>query len=64
LYHRISGPMANFPPDVTADRDAKRFVKTYNKIGYTIFYYEYLWQEKWAVEVERAKAGLQATLII
>lgn len=64
LFHRISGPMQNFPPEITQAKDSKKHVKAYNKIGYTIFYYEYLWQEKWAIEVERAKAGLQATLII
>lgn len=50
--------MAKFPTEVTSDRDAKKYVKAYNKIGYTIFYFEYLWQEKWASDVERAKAGL------
>lgn len=36
----------------------------YNKIGYTLFSFEYLWRSKWTYEVEKAKAGLQATLII
>jgi|JI102314DRNA_FD_contig_21_7915110_length_389_multi_1_in_0_out_0_1 hypothetical protein len=50
--------MQKFPPEVTGSKDNKKHVKAYNKIGYTIFYYEYLWQEKWNLEVERAKAGL------
>ena len=64
LFHRISGPMENFPPNLITQKESKKFVKMYNKIGYTLFSFEYLWRQKWANEVEKAKAGLQATLII
>jgi len=64
LFHRISGPMEQFPQDLIKQKESKRFVKMYNKIGYTLFSFEYLWRQKWAHEVEKAKAGLQATLII
>ena len=64
LFHRISGPMEEFPQGLITNKDSKSSVKTYNKIGYTLFYYEFLWREKWSLEVEKAKAGLQATLII
>jgi len=58
LFHRISGPMEQFPQDLIRQRDSRRFVKMYNKIGYTLFSFEYLWRQKWAHEVEKAKAGL------
>jgi dynein heavy chain len=64
LFHRISGPMEQFPQDLIKARESKKYVKMYNKIGYTLFSFEYLWRQKWAAEVEKAKAGLQATLII
>jgi dynein heavy chain len=64
LFHRISGPMEQFPQDLIKSRESRKFVKMYNRIGYTLFSYEYLWRQKWAHEVEKAKAGLQATLII
>lgn len=66
LFHRISGPMEQFPQDLINKKETnlKRYVKMYNKIGYTLFSFEYLWRQKWTNEVEKAKAGLQATLII
>lgn len=64
LFHRISGPMEQFPQSHIKHRENKKFVKAYNRTGYTLFSFEYLWRQKWAQEVEKAKAGLQATLII
>lgn len=64
LFHRISVPMEQFPPEFPKQRDYKRPVRQYNKIGYTLFSYEYLWRKEWTLQVEKAKAGLQATLII
>lgn len=58
LFHRISVPMEQFPPETTKQKDYKRPVKAYNKIGYTLFSFEYLWRTKWISEVEKAKAGL------
>ena len=36
----------------------------YNQLGYTLFGFEYLYRQEWGNQVEKAKAGLQATLII
>jgi dynein heavy chain len=44
LFHRISVPMEQFPPEFPKQKDYKRPVKQYNKIGYTLFSYEYLWR--------------------
>lgn len=47
LFHRISVPMEQFPPEFPKQRDYKRPVRQYNKIGYTLFSYEYLWRKEW-----------------
>jgi len=64
LFFRISGPIEQFPQDLIKQKESKKALKNFNKIGYTLFSFEYLWREKWIKEVENAKAGLQATLII
>lgn len=64
LFHKISGPMENFPLNLISQKSSSKFVRQYNKFGYTLFSYEFMWRTKWANEVEKAKAGLQATLII
>ena len=56
--------MESFPQDLIRRRESRRFVKTYNQLGYTLFGFEYLYRQEWANQVEKAKAGLQATLII
>ena len=48
-------------------KETKKPVKQvahHNRITYTLFYFEYEWRQRWIVEVEKAKAGLLATLII
>ena len=64
LFNRLAVPMEQFPQDLIKQTQSKKFVKQYNKVGYTLFSYEYLWRTKWVAEVDKAKAGLQATLII
>ena len=44
LFHRISGPMEQFPPSLIKQKESKKFVKMYNKTGYTLFSFEYLWR--------------------
>ena len=56
--------MEKFPSSLIQSKDSKKCVKTYNRLGYTLFYFEFQHREKWAQDVEKAKAGLQATLII
>jgi len=71
LFHRASTPMDQFPryllkSSSTTD-GAKKTVKqvqSHQRITYTLFYFEYEWRQRWMVEVEKAKAGLLATLII
>jgi len=66
LLKRIEEPMKRFEENqnVLASKDAKRIVKTYNKVARTLVAFEYLWYQAWLQSIETAKAGLQATLII
>jgi hypothetical protein len=36
--------MEQFPADIVKQKESKRFVKMYNKIGYILFSFEYLWR--------------------
>ena len=36
--------MEQFPQDLIKQTQSKKYVKQYNKIGYTLFSYEYLWR--------------------
>ena len=56
--------MEQFPPELVKKRESKKPLKQYNKIAFTLIAFETLWRTKWINEVEKAKVGLQATLII
>jgi len=56
--------MEQFPQDLVKHRDSRKPLKAYNKIAYTLIAFESLWRTKWINDVEKAKVGLQATLII
>ena len=56
--------MENFPPDLLAKKDSRKLINKYNKNGYALFAFESVYRQSWSHEVEKAKAGLQATLII
>ena len=66
LLKRIEEPMREFERNqaVLASRDAKRIIKSYNKVARTLVAFEYLWYQAWVDSIEDAKAGLQATLLI
>eukprot|EP01138_Halocafeteria_seosinensis_P007479 gb/GECG01007645.1/.p1 GENE.gb/GECG01007645.1/~~gb/GECG01007645.1/.p1 ORF type:complete len:3314 (+),score=514.53 gb/GECG01007645.1/:1-9942(+) len=66
LLKRIEEPMRQFERNqaVLASRDAKRIIKSYNKVARTLVAFEYLWYQAWVDSIEDAKAGLQATLLI
>lgn len=44
LFNRLAVPMEQFPQDLIKQTQSKKFVKQYNKVGYTLFSYEYLWR--------------------
>lgn len=59
--------MEQFPQELLRNSDTKKTVKqvkSHNNITYHLFYFEYEWRQRWIDEVNKAKAGLLATLII
>lgn len=45
-------------------KDARRIIKTYNKVAKTLIEFEFLWYKAWIQSIDQAKVGLQATLVI
>lgn len=64
LLNRVIAPMKNFPQNLINQKESKRFVKMYNKIGAKLTEYQVNYHFEWTSYVENAKYGLQATLII
>lgn len=66
LLRRIEDPMQHFKtnPKVLATKEAKKIIRMYNKVAKTLVAFEYLWYEAWCKSIDKAKAGLNATLII
>jgi dynein heavy chain, axonemal len=66
LLKRIEEPMKKFETNqnVLASKDAKKIIRSYNKVARTLVAFEYLWYQAWTQSIETSKAGLQATLII
>eukprot|EP01029_Cantina_marsupialis_P009141 TRINITY_DN2137_c0_g3_i1.p1 TRINITY_DN2137_c0_g3~~TRINITY_DN2137_c0_g3_i1.p1 ORF type:complete len:3476 (-),score=1129.85 TRINITY_DN2137_c0_g3_i1:3796-14223(-) len=66
LLRRIEEPMKKFQhnDNVLGTKDSRKIIKAYNKVARTLVTFEYLWYEAWCRSIERAKTGLQATLIV
>ena len=66
LLKRIEEPMKRFEENqnVLEGKDAKKIIKMYNKIARTLVHFEFLWTNAWTSQIDEAKAGLHATLII
>jgi len=64
LLQKVSGPMQNFSNIIPPQNNPGRFIRSHNKIAITLTTFEYLFLQAWCNEIEKAKAGLQATLII
>ena len=59
LLKRIEEPMKRFESNqnVLSTKDAKRIIRTYNKVARTLVAFEYLWLRAWIDSIETAKAG-------
>ena len=64
LFARNCGPMEKFPEELKKAKESRTSVNLHNRIGDCLVLYEYLYLQAWCQEIEKAKAGLQATLII
>jgi len=65
LIHRAMVPLQHFPKDILIPqgKQIKQYM-TASKISITLYAYELAWRQKWACEVDKAKAGLLATLLV
>ena len=65
LLRRIEDPMRKFATNSTimATKEAKRIVKTYNRVAAALVEFEALWHRAWVKSVDAARAGLSATLL-
>lgn len=43
---------------------SKKIIKSYNKVVKTLVAFEYVWYDAWVRQVDRARSGLQATLLV
>ena len=50
--------------NVLNSKEAKRIIKTYNKVARTLVAFEYLWYQAWVQSIETAKAGLQVCQVV
>ena len=51
-------------PAISGCRDYKRIVRAYNRLVRTLVAFEILWYQAWCQAIDKAKAGLSATLIV
>ena len=65
LLRRIEEPMRKFATNATimATKEAKRIVKTYNRVAAALVEFEALWLRAWVKSVDGARAGLSSTLL-
>uniref|UniRef100_A0A8C4SPC6 Dynein axonemal heavy chain 5 n=1 Tax=Erpetoichthys calabaricus TaxID=27687 RepID=A0A8C4SPC6_ERPCA len=66
LFRRIQDPMELFQqqPSVLQTAEAKRIIRNYNKVAKVLLEYEVLYHRGWIRQVEVAKTGLQASLLV
>ncbi|XP_059149715.1 dynein axonemal heavy chain 5-like isoform X1 [Physella acuta] len=66
LFRRIQGPMEVFQyhGTILQGSEAKKIVKNYNKIAKVLLEFEMLYHRGWLRQMEAAKSGLQASLLV
>lgn len=66
LFQRIQQPMDLFQqhPNILQTAEAKRIIRNYNKVAKVLLEFEVLYHRGWLKQVEMAKAGLQASLLV
>ncbi|KAL4616938.1 dynein heavy chain 5, axonemal [Arapaima gigas] len=66
LFRRIQEPMELFQqhPGVLSTPQAKRIIRSYNRVAQVLLEFEVLYHRGWMRQIEVAKAGLQATLLV
>lgn len=66
LYRRIQEPMDAFQrhPSILQTSEAKKIIKNYNKLAKVLLEFEMIFHRLWIRQVEAAKSGLQASLLV
>ena len=66
LFRRIQEPMEAFQqhPSILQGQDGRKIIKNYNKLAKVLLEYEVLYHRGWLRQVEIAKSGLQAALLV
>ncbi|KAM4633147.1 dynein axonemal heavy chain 5 isoform 2-T2 [Polymixia lowei] len=66
LYRRIQEPMDLFQqhPGVLSTPEAKRIIRNYNRVAEVLLEYEMLYHHGWMKQMEEARVGLQASLLV
>ena len=67
LLRRIEEPMRRFKKHsslMSNSKEAKKIVRSYNKVARALVEFEALWHSAWTKSIEAARSGLQATLVI
>jgi dynein heavy chain len=66
LMRRIEEPMLKLQANrgLMSTKEAKKIVRTYNRIARTVVEFETLWHIAWTKSIEASKAGIAATLLI
>ncbi|KAL6108919.1 dnah5 [Pungitius sinensis] len=66
LSSRIQGPMDLFQqhPGVLSTPEAKRIIKSFNKVARVLLEFEMLYHHSWMTKMEDARVGLQASLLV
>lgn len=66
LLVRVTEPMKSLKeyPNVMKCKEAKKIIPLYNRLLEALVGYEYIWFDAWKRNIENAKSGLQATLIV
>jgi dynein heavy chain len=64
LFQKITGPMQSLPATPINPTELRRYYGMYNSLGKQLTIYEIWYLRDWSNNIERAKAGLQSTLIV
>jgi dynein heavy chain len=66
LFRRIQEPMEAFQqhPTIMQTAEARKIVKNYNKLAKVLLEFEMLYHRGWLRQVEAAKSGMQASLLV
>ena len=66
LFRRVQEPMEAFQahPSILQGVEAKKIIKNYNKLAKTLLEFEVLYHRGWLRQMEAAKSGLHASLLV